>query len=259
MARGFVGSIPWIVALIPLLVLWQTIVGLLATVAWIAVIASFRLAGRGRDRATRLSHDALLLLCCVGAFLLGGLYFAPAAAAFWLLDRGGSNATPATGDMTVPRSRPPMSLYLGLAACGVGIAGIAAFLLLPTYTSASSSTTSDITTVSTRSVLQLGLEPQAIVVLTLIGVLFAAVAVISAVGERTRRSNPVLLGSVVLGLLVAMIAGGFSVGIFIAPGVLLAFVTFTVALVERGNVTPPASPHGSPESARSSPESSAHH
>jgi hypothetical protein len=259
MARGFVGSVPWIVALIPLLVLWQTIVGLIATVVWILVIGSFRLAGRGRDRATRLNHDAILILCCVGAFLLGGLYFAPAAAAFWLVDRGSPSATPVADDMTVPRSGRPMSFYLGLAACVVGTAGIAAFLLLPTYMSASSSTTSDITTVSTGTVLQLGLEPQAIVVLTLIGVLFAAVAVISTFGSRSQGSKPVLLGSAVLGLLVATIAGGFSVGLFIAPGALLAFVTFTVALVERGNATPPASPPGSLESARSSPESSAYH
>ncbi len=115
MTRRFVGSVPWIVALIPLLVLWQTIVGLIATVVWIAVIGSFRLASRGRDRATRLNHDAILLLCCAGAFLLGGLYFAPAAA-FWLVDRGSPSATPAGDDMTVPRSGRPMSLYLGLAA-----------------------------------------------------------------------------------------------------------------------------------------------
>lgn len=240
MAR-LVRLVPWVVALIPLLVLWQTTVGLIAGVVWIAVIASFRLAGRGRDRAARLGHDAILLICCVAAFILGGLYFAPAAVAFWLLDLSGPGAT-AAHVLTDVRPRRPTSVYFGLAACFVGIAGIAAFLFLPTYTSASSSTTSGISTVSTRTVLQIGLEPQAIVVLTLICVLFAVVAVSSVVPIRRQRLKPMLLGSAVLGLLVATILGGFSVGIFIAPGVLLAFVTFTVALVERDNATHPQSP-----------------
>ncbi len=241
--------VPWVVALMPLLVLWQTIVGLIAGVVWIAVIASFRLAGRGRNRAARLSHDGILLICCVAGFIFGGLYFAPAAVAFWLLDSRSPSATEAHALMD-RGSRRPTSVYLGLTACVVGIAGTAAFLFLPTYTSASSSTTSGTSVVSPRTVLQIGLEPQAIAVLTLICGLFGVVAVCSVVPSRRQRLKPMLLGSAVLGLLVATILGGFSIGIFIAPGVLLAFVTFTVALVESDNAKLSSAPLGIPDNGR---------
>ena len=246
MAR-LVRLVPWVVALIPLLVLWQTIVGLIAGVVWIAVIASFRLAGRGRDRAARLGHDAILLICCVAAFILGGLYFAPAAVAFWLLDLRGPSATEA-----IPfREVSPPDLGLPWADGvrggdrrhrGVSVpADIHVRFVVDDFGSS---------TVSTRTVLQIGLEPQAIAVLTLICVLFAVVAVSSVVPIRRQRLKPMLLGSAVLGLLVATILGGFSVGIFIAPGVLLAFVTFTVALVESDDAKLSSAPLGIPDNGR---------
>lgn len=233
---------PWLAALVPMIVLSQTLIGLIAGVVWVAIIASFRIAGRGRDRATRMRLDLILLLGCVAAFVLGGLYFAPAAASFWLLDRNGPDMAEGVDASALAASKRPPSLYLGLVSCAVGIAGIAAFLFLPTYTSASStSTTPGVTTLTGRSALQIGLDTQVIVLLALIAALFAVVGLGSLITTRSQRSSRALVGSAVLGLLIATVVGGFSVGLFIAPGALLAFVAFTVSLGETVSRDPSSS------------------
>ncbi len=237
-----VRPVPWLAALVPMIALSQTIIGLIAGVVWIAIIASLRIAGRGRDRAARMRLDLVLLLGCVAAFVLGGLYFAPAAAAFWLLDRSGPDRAEGVDASPLVASKRPPSLYLGLVSCAVGFAGIAAFLLLPTYTSASSTSTNPgVTTMTGSSALQIGLDPQAIVALALIAALFAVVGMGSLITTRSHRSSRALVGSAVLGLLIATVVGGFSIGLFIALGALLAFVAFTLSLGETVSEDPSSS------------------
>lgn len=89
--------------------------------------------------------------------------------------------------------------------------------------------------------MQVGLGAQAIVAVTLIGALFALVVIGALIPERRQRFRRAILGSAVLGPFCVTLLGGFTIGFLVAPGLLLAFVTFTVSLVER-ETAEPASP-----------------
>jgi hypothetical protein len=139
-------------------------------------------------------------------------------------------------------SREP-SRYIGPLACAIGVAGIGAFLLIPTYSSASATSMAPgddlaspnppilgVGAVTSESVLQVGVAPQTTAVLVFVVVLFAIVALGPFIAAH--RQRPILLGSAVLCLFGMTILGGFTIGIFLAPGVLMAFVTFIVTLTE---------------------------
>src|SRR5664279_4238404 len=74
-------------AALPLLLLWPTLAGLVASAAWVIFLAFSRVAAHGRMGSERSGLDrAVLVVCCLG-FFLGGVYWVPAAAGFWLADR----------------------------------------------------------------------------------------------------------------------------------------------------------------------------
>lgn len=216
-----------VLMVLPFAVLWQTLEGVVASTAWVIVLAISRAAASRTSAAERGSLDALALMICLIGFFVGGLYWAPAALAFWLADRS-------TGSEAGPALRPLRFLdrgsgaALGLAACLAGWVGIAAFLFLPLYTTAQTSATPvggvSTSTASSATVLQVGLGPYGSVTIALMALLFLAIAVGSIVRDRAPVAGPVLLITA-LGLTAIASLGILTIGIFVLPGLLLAWVT----------------------------------
>lgn len=227
-------------ALLPLAVLWPTLEGLLASVAWVSLVALSRVAAHGKARGDRLSVDALVFVICLAGFLVGGLYWAPATAGFWVADRvelqGTSNG--AANNVRIRGALVP----LGMAAFLTGLLGIAAFLFLPTYSVARSNPTpvGGVSASVTRlaSGLEAGLGNGGAVVVAFVGLLFAAVALGSIIAGRGQRAGRILLGIAGTGVVLVSILGAMTIGLFLLPGVSLTLLTLWAAFAMRVGTRP---------------------
>ncbi|MBI2780617.1 MAG: hypothetical protein HYX55_02320 [Chloroflexi bacterium] len=81
---------------LPIVVLWATAEGAIASIAWIAFIVSTRTYNRRKPQSVRIAMDTMAIVACAAGFFLGGLYWLPAAIAFALADRQDSGRTTAS-------------------------------------------------------------------------------------------------------------------------------------------------------------------
>lgn len=223
--------------LLPVALLWPTLEGLVASGAWVALIAFSRLPNRSQTRAERLSVDRLIAVICLVGFFLGGLYWVPAAATFWMIDRLDTTSDLAIRNESILGRALPPGVSLGVLAAVSGLAGIAAFLFLPIYSVARSSAVpiggTPTNSVSAATGLDVGLTPGAAGVLTLAAVLFVMVALGSISNSRGHPAGRVVLGLAGVGVVLIGAIGVLTIGAFILPGIVLTLLTLAIVFRPR--------------------------
>ena len=144
-----------------------------------------------------------------------------------------------------------MELLYGIAACVLGIAALVYILFGPLYRGSSSSSmticdspghcTSTIgpEVHSTSTLLQMGIQPETIVFLTILLLLYLAIALSAALHSSWGQSNWLVMLCAAAGLTLLLTAlGMLSIGIFLLPGTLLGVVAaglgVRMQVVERG-------------------------
>jgi hypothetical protein len=173
------------------------------------------------DRRSRLWADGVFVIGCFLAAFEGGWYLVPAALAFLVKDRAGSDR-----ERRVPGSKPLPPWLPGLAAAAAGYVALAITVWGPLYSSRAASIVSGAVVegpVTPTSLAALGPTPRATVVLLLAALFLAVIAVGSVVYARTgHRWARRVLALATLGLALIAIAGAFTIGLLLVPAVVLA-------------------------------------
>jgi hypothetical protein len=200
--------------------------GLWLLLVWTAVLLLYRAAvSQMSHRAFRLVGDLVFAGLCALAVFEGGWYLLPAVVLFAVGDAAGVAASLPS----LPGGREGHELGAALGSTVVGWLALAFFLSGPLYGSASSTIGPNGTTVNSgptqESLLQVGLTPEAAVVLAACVVLFGLVTVLALVHIKTgRRGAWWLLVAVAIGLLVLVVLGAWTVGLWLVPGAALALL-----------------------------------
>ena len=200
--------------------------GLWLLLLWTGVLLLYRAAvAQISDRSLRLVGDLVFGGLCALAVFEGGWYLLPAIVAFAACDAGGVSITLPS----LPDDRERHGLGAAVASTLLGWVALAIFVSGPLYTSATATVDANGVVVNSppiqASLLQVGLAPQTATLLVTIALLFGLVSVSAAVYVRTRRRYAWLALVVVTVLLVVLvILGSMTVGLWLVPGVALALV-----------------------------------
>jgi hypothetical protein len=220
--------LPAALTVLPIALLWPTLEGVLASVAWIALIAVSRLP-RHRLRSERLSLDRLIVVICSVGFFLGGLYWLPAAGTFWLVDRFDTNSNLRNRDRPIPLDTPRLEMSLGILAGVAGLTGIAAFLFLPIYTVARSNAVpiggASTSTVQGATGLEVGLAPGGAGTIVVTALLFIFVGLGAIISRRRHVAGRAIVGVAGFGVVLISAIGALTIGTFLLPGVVLTLLT----------------------------------
>lgn len=229
MAKRMLPWLPWLVAEGTLGFLQAQLWpygGLWLLLLWTAVLLAYRAAiAQVSRRSLRLVGDLVFGGLCALAVFEGGWYLLPAVMAFAAGDAAGVSITLPS----VPDDRERHVLGAAVASTLLGWVALAIFVSGPLYNSATASVDTNGVVVNNppmqASLVQVGLGPQTATLLALIALLFGLVTLSTAAYVRTRRRDAWLaLVGVTASLVVLVILGSMTVGLWLVPGVTLALV-----------------------------------
>jgi hypothetical protein len=229
MAKRMLPWLPWLLAEGTLCFLQAQLWpdgGLWLLLLWTAVLFVYRAAiAHISHRSLRLVGDVVFGGLCALAVFEGGWYLLPAIVAFAACDAGGVSVTlPSLRD-----DRERHELGAAVASTLLGWVALAIFVSGPLYTSATATVDANGVVANSppieASLLQVGPAAQTATLLVAIALLFGLVTVSTAVFVRTRRRDAWLaLVAVTMLLVVLVILGSMTVGLWLVPGVALALV-----------------------------------
>lgn len=229
MAKRMLPWLPWLVAEGTLGFLQAQLWpygGLWLLLLWTAVLLAYRAAIAQVSRGSlRLVGDLVFGGLCALAVFEGGWYLLPAVMAFAAGDAAGVSITLPS----LPDDRERHVLGAAVASTLLGWVALAIFVSGPLYSSATASVDTNGVVVNNppmqASLVQVGLGPQTATLLALIALLFGLVTLSTAAYVRTRRRDAWLaLVGVTASLVVLVILGSMTVGLWFLPGVTLALV-----------------------------------
>ena len=234
--------LPWLVAAglldtFPVVVGWF---GVVLLTGWAFILLGYRAAvSLATTRAGRLLIDGLFAALCLVAAFEGGWYLLPAVGLFALGDALGVPAA------SPPRWHGPAAESVaGIAAAVLGWTMLLVFLTGPLYTTQTATIGPNgaiASPPSTVSLVEVGLEPRAGLVLVLAAVLFGFVLAGAIVHARTaRREARAAVGLATIALAILAVLGAFTVGLWLMPGIGLAVLAWMLG----GRPGSPAGPTG---------------